>query len=132
MPVEVKTNCTSTSSTVMNMFILGIAILIVMLIKQRFEARTNSGEPFVGVVPMTSIGNGNPYGPSGTLLGPGTQPYGQPMMYDQQLYPAKLPWYNETGRPCSGDKGCGAVGVCQNGVCSVKDGPHDTVFDIRV
>ena len=51
------------------------------------------------------------------------------MMYQQQFYPAKQPWAPETGRPCDG--GCGATGVCQNGICSMMD-QYNTVFDIPV
>lgn len=119
----------STSSNIMNLFILGIAILLVMVAKQNIQGMPSpDGDSFVGKVPMVPIG-GAPYHPQQIL--PGTQPYGQPMMYPQQYYPAKVPWYPETGRPCEGGGGCGATGVCQQGVCTVRD-QYNTVFDIPV
>ncbi len=116
----------STSGNIMNLFILGIAILLVMVARQNIENAPNN-DNFVGKVPMVPIGGGRAHGPQQIL--PGTQPYGQPMMYPQQYYPAKVPWFPETGRPCEG--GCGATGVCKDGVCTVKD-QYNTVFDIPI
>ena len=56
-------------------------------------------------------------------------------MYPQQFYPAKAPYIddslNQVGRPCNEPSGCGVLGVCSNGVCTVKD-QHDTVFDLKI
>lgn len=111
-----------TESGILNLFIIGVAILLVII------AKRNNDDNFVGKVPMVPIGNGRPYGPQQIL--PGTQPYGQPMMYPTQYYPAKVPWYPETGRPCK-EGGCGATGVCHNGVCTIRS-QNNTVFDIPV
>lgn len=53
----------------------------------------------------------------------------QPMVYPQQLYPAKAPWYPQAGRPCETGS-CGATGVCKDGVCHRTDGSN-TVFNIN-
>ena len=56
-------------------------------------------------------------------------------MYPQQLYPMKVPYYddsvNNIGRPCKGESGCGVLGACMNGVCTVKDN-NSTVFDLKI
>ena len=111
------------NDNIRNLLILGVAIILVLV------AMNNQGppqDPFVGKVPMVGIG-GAPYHPMQIL--PGQHPTGQPMMYPMQYFPAKVPWFPETGRPCEG--GCGATGVCQDGVCQVKD-QYNTVFDIPV
>jgi len=117
----------STNSNILNLLVLGVAIILVMVAQQNIANQPPVEDSFVGKVPMVPIGNGRPTGPQQIV--PGTQPYGQPMMYPQQYYPAKVPWYPETGRPCEG--GCGATGVCQNGICTVQD-QYNTVFDIPI
>ncbi len=89
------------------------------------------GENFVGKVPRTPIGNGMHY-----VYGePGVQPTGQPMMYRQQLYEAKIPYYDDSlhniGRPCSGKGGCGVFGTCADGTCTVND-KNNTVFNLKI
>jgi hypothetical protein len=103
----------------MNLFIIGIAIVIILLIK-----RSKLFDKFVGNVQVTPIGNGG-----NNFLVPGSYPMNQPMMYAQQLYPAKMPWYPETGRPCSGK--CGITGVCTNGICQMRD-QTETVFNVKI
>lgn len=123
---------------ILNLVILGIAIVLVVV------ARRNT-DLFVGRVPITPIG-GEQY----PFMA--AQPIGQPMMYQRQLYPARVPWGNlipsrnswigggnpsgnggnpsgiDMGRPCEG--GCGDTGVCQEGVCTTVK--NKTVFDLVV
>ena len=58
----------------------------------------------------------------------------QPLMYPNQLYPAKIPFYPRTGRPCdyfnAPEGNCGATGVCVSGVCQRKPTNGKTVFNI--
>ena len=91
---------------------------------------------FVGKVPMVPIGGG-PYYESYYGLPPGVFPVGQPQMYPQQFYPSKYPYYNDTvnqvGRPCDEKNGCGVLGACQNGVCSIKQNSgENTVFNMKL
>lgn len=123
--------CKSTSSYALNLLILGVAIILVILAYQNI-LKTDS---FVGKVPMVPIGSG-PYLESYHGLPPGTYPMGQPMMYAQQYYPAKYPYYNDTvnqiGRPCDEQNGCGVLGVCQNGTCTIRQSGADTVFNMKL
>lgn len=65
----------------------------------------------------------------------GSNPINQPMIYKTQYYMGKYPYYadamKQVGRPCDQNTGCGALGVCQNGVCTVKT-QGDTVFDVSI
>jgi hypothetical protein len=119
----------NTGSYTLNLLILGVAIILVILAYQNII----NTDPFVGKVPMTPIGNG-PYFNTYYGIPPGVQPTGQPMMYPQQLYP-QYPYYNDSvnqvGRPCNEQNGCGVLGACSNGVCTIKD-QYDTVFDIKI
>lgn len=121
----------NTSNYALNLLILGVAIILVILAYQNI-LKTDS---FVGKVPMVPIGSG-PYLESYHGLPFGVYPTGQPMMYPNQYYPAKYPYYNDTvnqiGRPCDEQNGCGVLGACQNGVCSIKQANSDTVFDIKL
>ena len=122
----------SNSGSILNLLVLGIAIiLLIVLINQNPSSR---GDSFVGKVPMMPIGNG--FYPPGYV--PGVQPMGQPMIYPQQIYPAKLPYIddsvNNVGRPCGGND-CGAFGSCINGVCSINRTDEDnntTVFNMKI
>ena len=122
----------STSSYALNLLILGVAIILVMLAYQNI-IKTDG---FVGKVPMVPIGGG-PYYESYYGLPPGVFPVGQPQMYPQQFYPSKYPYYNDTvnqvGRPCDEKNGCGVLGACQNGVCSIKQNSgENTVFNMKL
>ncbi len=120
----------SEKNSAINLLILGVAIILVILVYQNL-LKTDS---FVGKVPITPIGGG-PYFESYHGIPPGSYPTGQPQMYPYQFYPAKYPYYNDTvnqvGRPCDEENGCGVLGACKNGVCSIKDSPNDTVFNIK-
>lgn len=98
------------TARVLNLIIIFIAIIVLFL------ARQNS-DLFVGQVPSVPIGNGMP--PYGVY------PTGQPMYYTKQLYPAKMPYYEDTlqqeGNPCTSMNGCGVYGACINGKCTIKD-----------
>jgi hypothetical protein len=122
--------CKSTGSYALNLLILGVAIILVILAYQNIL----KADSFVGKVPMVPIGSG-PYMESYRGLPPGVYPTGQPMMYPQQYYPAKFPYYNDTvnqvGRPCDEQNGCGVLGACQNGVCTIRD-QNDTVFNMKI
>jgi len=52
----------------------------------------------------------------------------QPYMYERQLYP-KIPYYPSVGQPCVGNNDCGATGNCQNGICAPNQ-QLGTVFNI--
>ena len=122
----------STSSYALNLLILGVAIILVMLAYQNI-IKTDG---FVGKVPMVPIGGG-PYYESYYGIPPGVFPVGQPQMYPQQFYPSKYPYYNDTvnqvGRPCDEKNGCGVLGACQNGVCSIKQNSgENTVFNMKL
>jgi len=129
------TESKSTGNYVLNLLIIGVAIILVIVAMQSINNHPPH-DSFVGKVPMVPIGNGMqmPY------YVPGGYPTGQPMMYPNQIYPAKAPYYNDTfnhiGRPCNqanAENGgsCGVLGTCTNGVCTVKD-KHDTVFDLKI
>ena len=115
----------SPTNYALNLIVLGIAIIIVLVIQN------NLNDFFVGRVPQVPIGNAPYY----NLIPYGVYPNGQPMVYPQQMYPAKLPYYNDSvanyGRPCKEPDGCGVLGACVDGVCKVKD-QNNTVFDIKI
>lgn len=117
-----------TGNYALNLLILGVAIILVMMAYKNI-INTDS---FVGRVPMTPIGGG-PYYESYYGIPPGVYPTGQPMMYNRQMYQSKYPYYNDTvnqvGRPCKEPNGCGVLGACVNGSCTVKD-QKDTVFSL--
>lgn len=121
----------STGSSALNLLILGVAIILVILAYQNIT----KADSFVGKVPMVPIGSG-PYYESYHGLPMGVFPTGQPMMYPSQYYPAKYPYYNDTmkqvGRPCDEQNGCGVLGACQNGVCTIKNQQTDTVFNMKL
>ncbi len=118
----------STAASVVNLLILGIAIILIIIALNNLQPQA---DPFVGKVPMVLGGGGMP----GPYYVPGVFPTGQPMMYPNQYYPAKVPYYNDStqhvGRPCQSEGGCGVLGVCQNGVCTVKS-ENDTVFNMKI
>ncbi len=120
----------STTSYALNLLILGVAIILVILAYQNIL----KADSFVGKVPMVPIGSG-PYFENYHGLPMGVYPNGQPMMYNSQYYPAKYPYYNDTvnqvGRPCDEQNGCGVLGACQNGICTIRD-KNDTVFNLRL
>ena len=117
----------SNSGSVLNLLVLSIAIILIFVILVK-----NNSDSFNGRVPMSPIGNGGyiPYGVPGQL------PNGAPMLYRDQLYPAKVPYINDSvknvGRPCGEGAGCGAFGSCLNGVCSIKKVDESTVFNMRI
>ncbi len=122
----------TTSSYALNLLILGVAIILVLMAYKNIIKT----DPFVGRVPNVPIGGG-PYYESYYGLPPGVFPTGQPMMYNSQYYQAKYPYYNDTvnqiGRPCDEQNGCGVLGVCQNGVCSIKtESGGDTVYNMKL
>lgn len=108
------------SKNIINLIILSIAIILILVTKNSV-----SSDSFVANVPVTPIGNGGniPY------FVPGSQPIGQPMRFREDVYPAKIPWYPEYDRPCSGQ--CGATGVCVDGICQNRT-TDKTAFNVRV
>ena len=120
----------SSGNYALNLLIIGVAIILVILVQHNLV----TADSFVGKVPMMPIGNGPFYG-AYQGLPQGVYPTGQPMMYPQQLYPAKVPYYDDSvnnyGRPCKEPNGCGVLGACVNGVCTVKN-QQDTVFDLKI
>ncbi len=120
----------NTGTYVLNLLILGIAIILVLLVYQSITR----ADSFVGKVPMVPIGGG-PYLENYYGIPPGVFPVGQPQMYPYQYYPAKYPYYNDTfnqvGRPCDEQNGCGVLGACQNGTCTMKN-KEDTVFNMKL
>jgi hypothetical protein len=118
------------TSDIINLVILGIVIVLLFVVQQNYQNNKPS-ENFVGKVPQTPIGNGMHY----MYNVPGGHPTGQPMMYPEQLYQAKIPYYDDSihniGRPCTGPNGCGVFGTCANGTCTVKD-KSNTVFNLKI
>ncbi len=118
---------------IMSLLITGVAIILVLIVWNNLKRNSNKEDSFVGRVPLTPIGNGPYYGDYSNIP-PGVQPTGQPMMYAHELY-TKFPYYgdsiNQQGRPCQEKSGCGSLGACVNGVCTIKD-QYDTVFDIKI
>lgn len=112
----------------LNLIIVGVILILLIIIQHNYQF---NGDTFVGKVPQTPIGNGGMY-----YGVPGNQGvYGQPMMFPEQLYQSKIPYYNDTvnhvGRPCKNQNGCGTFGACQDGVCTAKN-QEGTVFDYKV
>ena len=111
---------------VTNLFVLAIAIILVYVAKKNFK------DYFVPIVRQTPIGNGGqPLGPY--PIGP---PVGnQPMQFQQQLWPVRVPYEPIPGTPCGKSEytdriECpGATGICQDGVCQPKKFDR-TVFGI--
>ena len=93
-------------------------------------------ENFVPNVPQTPIGNGKPLEAT-TQSVEGGYPQGQPMVYKAQMWPARIPYQPKPNTPCttnqSNDKvECpGAIGVCQDGVCTPGKF-NRTVFGVPV
>ncbi len=116
------------SNKIIYAIITGVLIVLTLMVYQNYK-----NDSFVGKMQMIpSIGNGNGYYQQ--LYPPGVHPTGQPMMYQEQMYP-KIPYYYDTnehvGRPCKGPNGCGVFGKCEGGTCTVKD-QQNTVFDINI
>lgn len=86
-------------SKIMNILVLGLAIVIVCVTKTRFR------ELFVARVPITGLGD-HRYPYHGSPQAP------PPYMYQQQYYP-QAPYYGQVGKPC-GPNGCGSMGECVN------------------
>ena len=97
---------------VINLFVLGTAIILVLVAKKNFK------DYFVPNVPITPIGNGGyPTDPQGGY------PQGQPMRFNSQIWPAGVPyqphpWAECSKNPTNGFEGCGATGVCKDGKCT--------------
>lgn len=138
-----------------NVFYLLIVAVVFVLLLALFK-NSRKSDSFVGRVPYPSNQNlypgtqqGNlqfapppfrPHQPAGYSYQfpdntTGSNPINQPMIYKNQYYMGKYPYYadamRQVGRPCDQNTGCGALGVCQNGVCTVKT-QGDTVFDINI
>lgn len=104
------------NTQLINMLILAFAIILICVAKSRFS------ELFVPQVPLPP--NNYPMPP---MISSNPQ---APLMYPQQIYPAKIPHYNELGRPCDSIKDCGIMGVCQEGKCNAI--PYqNTTFNIQ-
>mgnify|MGYP000343700962 CR=1 FL=1 len=133
---------TALMSRSLNLLIIGFAIIIVVLIYEN-----QSADSFVGMVPNVPIG-GYQYPPfpgyfyTNTIPNsppnfPNYQsgPINQPIIYPNQMYPAKIPYYddtiNQTGKVCGEANDCGVLGACQGVVCKVKRSDN-TVFDLRI
>ena len=116
-------NKTTLQTHIVNLFILGTAIILVFVAKRNFK------DYFVANVPHTAIGNGGyPTNPQGGY------PQGQPMRFPKQLYPARVPYQPKPDsqpfvNPQNGWNGYGATGVCTDGVCHPKQFDK-TVFNI--
>lgn len=104
------------TANAINLFILGISIILIVIVYQNLYK--SKSDLFVGKLPIVGGGPNPP-------LQPGTYPYGQPQMYSQQYYPAKYPYYDDTlnqyNKPCDKQNGCGVLGACKNGICTIKN-----------
>ena len=96
--------------------ILTISLILILCIKNK------KGEAFVPTQPKTPIGNGS--------VPEAGQKINQPMIYQKQYYAARIPYQPKPNSPCA-DGVCGAMGVCQNGVCN-ESKVKSTVFGITV
>ena len=109
-----------------NLFVLAIAIMLIYLAKRNYR---NGPENFVPNVPVTPIGSGP--------LVEGGHPQGQPMTYKTQMWPARVPHQPKPNTPCTTNQSIGkvecpgAIGVCQDGICTPGKF-NRTVFGIPV
>lgn len=105
-----------------NMFILAIAIILVC------SARSKFSELFVAQVPLPPQYQGyGAQGDPGQIMG--GHPQGNPYQYPNQIYPARIPYYTEMGRPCDSIQSCGSMGKCENGKCNAI--PYEkSVFNV--
>jgi len=117
----------SNSGSILNLLVLGIAIILLLVVIWKNK------DTFEGKMPMVSVGSGGyiPY------MVPGQVANGYPLLYQNQLYPAKIPYINDSvknvGRPCGeGNSDCGVFGSCVNGVCSINKAGDDTVFNLKL
>ena len=116
---------TSNKTQIINMLIIAVAIVLISAAKVKFN------EMFVAQVPHIPFDQG--YGAQGGSVPPirGGYPVGQPRIFENQIYPARIPYYNEMGRPCNSVKDCGSMGVCKEGHC--KTIPYEnSVFNVPV
>jgi len=96
-------------SNIVNLIILGVAIILVCVTKKKFS------ELFVANIPMMNGPMMNGQEPLREFANSG-HPQGNPYTYQNQIYPAKIPYYPELGSPCkNGD--CGLLGKCEGGSC---------------
>jgi hypothetical protein len=96
------------SKYIVNLIILTIGIIIIIVAK-------NSTDTFVANISwIPPIGNGNGY-----VNSVGSNLNEQPMRFREDIYPARVPWYPEYGRPCT-DGQCGATGICKDGTCEMR------------
>lgn len=116
------------SKNVTNLAIIAVAFIFVFLV---YKKTCNGNDDFVGRVPIPPIGGYGAYIGYPPYQMPGVYPTGQPMMYPQQLYPAKMPYYPEFGQVCKNTQDCGATGLCVNGSCTVKD-KAGSVFNTKL
>lgn len=114
----------SNKSQLVNMFIIATAIILICVARAKFS------ELFVAEVPIPPYYQG--YGAQGSPPPiKGGYPQGEPRIYSNQIYPARIPYYNEMGRPCNSIKDCGSMGVCQDGSC--KTIPYEnSVFNVPI
>ena len=105
----------STRTQIINLLILAIAIILVCIAKSKFS------ELFVANVPLPFQG---PYDAQGGKIAnsypsfaDGVHPQNNPYQFPNQIYPARIPYHTEMGRPCEGGS-CGVLGKCENGICS--------------
>lgn len=117
-------------TNIINLFILAIAIILVCLAKNKFS------ELFVPQVQLPpyldSYGaQGGHVANSYPSLAGGVHPQGNPNRFQNQIYPARIPYYAELGRPCTNQKDCGVLGKCEGGSCNSI--PYEkTVFNDRI
>ncbi len=113
-----------------NLFILAVSITLVYLAKKNYSVYIKP-EAFVPDVPKTPIGN------APLFVKEGVYPKGQPMVYKTQEWPARIPYQPKPNTPCTKNQSndrveCpGAIGVCENGVCTPGTF-NRTVFGIPI
>lgn len=107
LPIVNKRNISK--SNIINLIILGVSIVLVYTIRTKFS------ELFVPQIPLGYYPNSiyqNNYQNNGV------QPQGNPYHFNNQIYPDRIPYYPELGRPCNSVNDCGVLGNCVNGVCN--------------
>lgn len=115
----------SNKTQLVNMFIIAVAIILICAARSKFS------ELFVAEVPMIPQYQG--YGAQGGNVPPppGGYPHGEPRIFPNQIYPARIPFYTEAGRKCNSIKDCGSMGICQDGTCNTI--PYEnSVFNIPI
>lgn len=106
---------------IFNLVVIGIAIILVIFVKNNYKDFFSNLHTERHIQNFQNSPQNSPqyFNPS-FVNGINSNMYQQPMVFQRQMYPAKAPWYPQTGRPCETGT-CGATGTCQDGICQRND-----------